>query len=279
MRQAVQQWAANIKLLSWAIPDTISVGNVTHMTNLLNRIVPSALNSNPNLYGYSFLFNTQSNSTMGLDGYDNYQAPLDSDSRQLYWRRMWTGGQFEYHKDPPRSLQTIDCLERVSSVRQLKENTFVQIERNFSYENSPFMRELRTIVYLNEPFRDPSIGNDNFKIDQFDKSFVTKFSLQDIMRYNFLTYNLHKIHYDRVYCRQEGFEDVIVSGPFMVLVLLHYFASEYPGVKIKSFKYKNSKPCYIDRDVSLGIKKDAKGFELYLHDQNHIICSGRIEKQ
>lgn len=274
----MQRWAANIKLLSWAFPDTISVGNVTHMTNLLNRIVPTRPNSNPNLYGYSFLFNTQTNSNMGLDGYDNYQAPSDSDGRQLYWRRMWTGGHFEYYQTPPIGHQVIDCSERVSAVRQLKDVVFVQIERQFSYDSSPFMQELRTLVYSNEPFKALSDSSDNVKMDHFNNAFATKFSLQDIMRYNFLTYNLHKIHYDKTYCLEEGFEDVIVSGPFMVLVLLHYFASEYPKVEIKSFKYKNSRPCYIERDVFLGIKKDSRGYDLYLHDQNHVMCSGRIEQ-
>lgn len=278
MRLGVQGWAANIKSLSWEFPDTISVGNVKHLTNLLNRIVPTAPNSNCNLYGYSFLFNTQTNSNLGLDGYDNYQAPSDSNGAPLFWRRMWTGGQFEFFQNPPSGHQLIDCSERVSSVRQLKDNAFVQIERDFSYDNSPFMRELRTLVYLNEPFNPTRDSTDTIRSDDFDNAFSTRFSLQDIMRYNFLTYNLHKIHYDKLYCLKEGLEDVIVSGPFMVLVLLHYFAGEYPGVKIKSFKYKNSKPCYIERDVCLGIKKDSTGFELYLHDHTHLMCSGRVEK-
>lgn len=236
-------------------------------------------NSNPHLYGYSFLFNTQTNDNMGLDGYDNYQAPLKLDGSQVYWRRMWAGGQFDYIAATPALDLTIDCVEQISSIRTLNNNTFVQIERNFAASQIPFLTELRTLAYTDEPFNpaeQPSTLR-NHLVNDFDRWAVTKFTLRDIMRYNFLTYNLHKIHYDRDYCISEGFEDIIVSGPFMVLVLLHYFAGQFPNVSIKSFKYRNIWPCYIDREVRLGIRVNGASYNLELQNAAQVLWSGRIK--
>lgn len=275
MKTLVQQWATNIKTLSWTIKDTISLGHVTHLRNLLHEIVPGEEAINPRLYGYSFLFNTQTNNTMGSDGYDNYQAPLAPCGRQLFKRRMWAGGRFEYLSDQPTVNHSVDCVERVTAVRVLQQNAFVLIEREFSSKNTPFLKELRTLIYTSDPFQQ-NLEMGRASEDLFEQSVTTTFRLEHIMRYNFLTYNLHKIHYDRAYCLLEGLQDVIVSGPFMVLVLLHYFAGQYPDRVIKSFKYRNSKPCYIDKDVDLCIRGKDRVFDLEIVGDKQILCSGTI---
>lgn len=324
MKRAVQKWATRIKNQTWVWNDTISVGNVLHMRNLLNDIVGTdvgtgigsvssgVVNINPKLYGFSFLWNTQTNSNMGCDGYDDYQCPKGENGEPLYWRRMWTGGRFDYLGASPSESQLRSCVERIESVRHLKNNTFVRIERDFISEGSVFMRELRTLVYTNDPFQ-PTTTNNNLSLrkesndmnlrkesinlstkteaanlnlktgssnvtqPKLDFQVKCRFSLNHIMRYNFLTYNLHKIHYDKEYCLLEGFPNVIVSGPFMVLVLLHYFASNFPDFNIKSFNYKNSLPCYIDTDLTLGIVSMKNGYELRLLQENDVLCSGRVE--
>lgn len=275
MKNLVQQWAARIKPLTWTIKDSISLGHVVHMRNLLNEIVPGGPADNPHLYGYSFLFNTQTNNMMGSDGYDNYQAPVDYNGKEYFSRRMWAGGQLDFLSDTPKETLVVDCTERVSTVRFLRNNAFVLIERAFETSNLPFLKELRTLIYTNDPFQEIQ-ESDKKTVNLYDRSTTTRFTLEHIMRYNFLTYNLHKIHYDKNYCRREGLQDVIVSGPFMVLILLHYFAAQYPERVIESFKYRNSRPCYIDKDVNLCIKEKEDGFNLELTCDNHILCSGTV---
>ncbi|WPK26997.1 hypothetical protein PUMCH_004368 [Australozyma saopauloensis] len=273
MRSEVQKWATQIKKKAWIISDTVSLGNVAHMRNLLTEIVPAEPESNKSLYGYSFLFNTQTNSDLGIDGYDNYQAPKSLSGQPLYLRRMWAGGEFEFVKKPHLG-EVINCRENITAARTIGNATFVLINRDFKSSSSSLINELRTLIYTNEPFQETK--REDSPEQSFDHLFKTKFTLQHIMRYNFLTYNLHKIHYDAEFCRREGFPNVLVSGPFMVLILLHYFCSKYAGISIRKFKYRNSRPCFIDTDVTLGIKEGHGCFEVQLLCGQHIACSGVI---
>jgi 3-methylfumaryl-CoA hydratase len=40
-----------------------------------------------------------------------------------------------------------------------------------------------------------------------------------LFRFSALTYNAHRIHYDRRWCRQEGYDDLVVHGPLQALMM------------------------------------------------------------
>jgi 3-methylfumaryl-CoA hydratase len=40
-----------------------------------------------------------------------------------------------------------------------------------------------------------------------------------LFRFSALTYNAHRIHYDRDWCRQEGYDDLVVHGPLQALMM------------------------------------------------------------
>ncbi|RKP30194.1 hypothetical protein METBISCDRAFT_16895 [Metschnikowia bicuspidata] len=287
----VLTWAARIKSQSWSFKDTVSIGNVAHLRNLLSEIVPplsgrSSDLPSPRYYpcygpGYSFLFHTQTNSCLDPDGYDNYQAPMGPDG-PLFLRRMWTGGLFDYVGASPALDQVVECVDRVQAVRRMGSSTFVSINRVFS-GLEPFLRELRTLVYTNEPYTDTALKATKELEDLGSGAtfgtplnvFKTQFTLEQIMRYNFLTYNLHKIHYDATYCRSQGLRDVVVSGPFMVLVLLHYFTSRFPDLAVRGFRYRNQRSCYINTPVSLRIRGGNGEYDLKIVGDD-VLCSGKL---
>lgn len=316
MNKLVSRWAAHIKTKTWTWDDTYSVGSISHLSRLLNEIAPAKPSK---LYGYSFLFNNQTNSELGADGYDNYQAPQSEDGA-LFSRRMWVGGMLEYFSEPPKLNDQVKCVEKVKSVRSVGTSTFVSIARDFFVEESRVMKETRTLVYTNERFGiEKTMANEknlihdektmaNEKNLTSEKAIlVTKtigllhqltngiehtstnlihsglgfgpsrrtltFRPLDVLRYNALSYNLHKIHYDKRYCLEENLPDIVVSGPMLVLTMLHCFSGMYPEIKIKAFKYRNSEPCYVDDVVDLVICEDL----VCIEKMGRPLCRGTID--
>lgn len=278
----VQKWASHIKRQKWVWDDVYSVGGINHLTNLFHDIIPLQ-KPLPSLYGYNFIFNNQTNSLLGSDGYDNYQAPMDDENHQLFRRRMWVGGSLDYLGPLPTTNDLVRCEERIRNVRTVGSSVFVTIMRSFTCKDSPVMTEQRTIMYTNEAFQ-PTLKqevhlNPNVSDGVQDSTSCT-FRLLDVMRFSALSYNLHKIHYDRLYCASENLRDVVVSGPLLVLVMLHYAATKLPDLRIQRFSYRNSLPCYIDEEVQLVLNKhDDNAYEIAVMKKGLLLSGGIITPQ
>lgn len=296
-------WAKAIKTSTWVWKDSYSPGPVAHLSLLLQEIVQKP--PPPKLYGYSFLFNNQTNSDLGADGYDNYQAP-QFEGKALYSRRMWVSGLIEYPGDPPKVNDQILCTELVTSVRSVNNSVFVSISRNFLGSVGPVMSETRALVYTNEKYKQTedagqkdkgasdgtqsdevndiarlaeselflaeALSSKNKGLEGPYQPLLLKFTLDQVRRYCALTYNLHKIHLDKAYCVLENLKDVVVPGPMLVLTLLYYYSTLNPEAKIQSFKYRNSEPCYVDENVKLVISENVVKFQ----NDGRTLCSGTI---
>lgn len=278
MKSQVRLWASKITAKSWIWDDVHSVGGVNHLNSLLQGIVPSASQS---MYGSHFIFNNQSNTNLGHDGYDNYQAPMSPSGTPLFQRRMWVSGFLQYFGDGPKVNDLIRCMETVDSVRSIGDSVFVTIGRKFTKieGNRPVMEEIRTLMYTNELYKSPSIAASSAETDSFPSAVAShKFmlSLSDVMRFCSLSYNLHKIHYDLQYCQEEHLANVIAPGPFLVQLMLRFFQLVCPEAKIKTFKYRNSEPCYIDQDLHLHVVRDAANYEVFVSKDGRKLCGGHL---
>lgn len=277
MKGQVSQWANRMKSQTWIWDDTYSRGAINHLSALLNEIIPSKLK---HIYGAHFIFNTQANLNLGSDGYDNYQAPMSETGTQLFKRRMWVNGYLRWYGTGPKCNDQIRCIEKIRSARSIGSNAFVSIDRDFTLAGeTPVMEEMRTLVYTNQSYTRPEVSGRADKIENIITSKNVRISLDQVMKFSSLSYNLHKIHYDAQYCHLEGLDNVVASGPLLVLILLHFFASVYPESAIRSFKYRNSEPCYIDEDVTLVLLEGVDGFDLCIEKDGRKLCSGTLVAQ
>jgi len=75
-----------------------------------------------------------------------------------------------------------------------------------------------------------------------------------LFRFSALTYNAHRIHYDRYYATQtEGYPDLVVHGPLMALLALELPRAHAPAAPVKSFEYRLAHPAFVpDRIVAAG---------------------------
>ena len=238
----VSGWRQAIKSKTWTRQDTMSAGSLYHLSNLLRRHFPT-LRTVP---GFHFLYCNPSNTFLAQDGYDNYQAPCDEAGNLLFARRMWARGELNQHKCPSIG-EPIECKEQIKSVRSVGKSVFVEIERQLPSNQSPMGQELRSFVYTNDKYRR---SDSEEVVPNHEKTITINITANDIARYSALTYNLHKIHLERAYAISEGFENLVVQGPYMVTLAMCWM--EVNGVKVKRFQYKNLRACY-EGDITIGL--------------------------
>jgi 3-methylfumaryl-CoA hydratase len=96
--------------------------------------------------------------------------------------------------------------------------TFVTVRHEIAQDGRAVVVDEQDIVYRPpgsalhrppEPDGSP-VGDPALALD-VDEAFLFRFSA--------LTYNAHRIHYDRTYVRQEGYDDLVVHGPLQALMM------------------------------------------------------------
>jgi 3-methylfumaryl-CoA hydratase len=87
-----------------------------------------------------------------------------------------------------------------------------------------------------------------------------------LFRYSAITFNPHRIHYDRTYCIEtEGYPGLVVHGPFAQQCIFDLLRDSLPGRKIKSMAIRARAPLFDTSpfDVIGRPTADGKGAELW----------------
>lgn len=224
--------------------------------------------------GYHFIYlNPNSKeSELNHDGYDSVHSPKDFQFK----RRLWTGGELRFHGDIPFGTN-VKCAELVVTSRTLRNNKFVGLKREIKSEenDSVLLTEIRNLVYTNGAFEQSG----KVKSDQ-EAILQHRLTPSEVLLFRFsaLTFNSHKIHYDKEYALTEGYPGLLVQGPLTVVLLLEWFNSHFSH-SIKSFKYKNTSPIFLGDTITLCVnKKSETTYNLWIENgEREVHVTGEIE--
>ena len=73
-----------------------------------------------------------------------------------------------------------------------------------------------------------------------------------LFRYSALTFNSHRIHYDKPYAMQEeGYPGLVVQGPLMATWLLNLAASNLGANRLSRFSFRGMSPAFANRALYL----------------------------
>ncbi|WP_395699770.1 MaoC family dehydratase N-terminal domain-containing protein [Aquabacterium sp.] len=163
-------------------------------------------------------------------------------------RRMWAGGRLEFH----HPLQVGDELTRVSRVTdvQVKRGrsgtlVFVTVRHEISNARGLAIEEEHDIVYRDMPQAGaPGPAPLAAPADAaFSRAIVPDPVL--LFRYSALTFNGHRIHYDRRYVTEvEGYPGLIVHGPLIATLLLDALRRQQPQTRVRRFAFKALRPLF-----------------------------------
>ncbi|MCB1996344.1 MAG: acyl-CoA dehydrogenase, partial [Rhodoferax sp.] len=122
---------------------------------------------------------------------------------------------------------------------------FVTVRHEVSDARGLALSEEHDIVYRDAPLPGaPAPAPQAAPEDaQFSREIVPDPVL--LFRYSALTFNGHRIHYDRRYCEQvEGYPGLIVHGPLIATLLVDLLRRERPTLRLQRFAFTALRPTF-----------------------------------
>lgn len=180
--------------------------------------------------------------------------------------RMWASGSLNWSRDNP--LRVGDEVEQVTTVESVEEKEgregrgpmfFVWQRKELRNSRGLALTEKRCHMFREPPKADASTVKKELPKPALKASdFSTTWNPSPVLlfRYSALTYNSHRIHYDRAYCQEmEKRPDLVVHGPMTASKLMYLLNShlllENPHAHFENFEYRATSPLYVSRDVAV----------------------------
>lgn len=200
-------------------------------------------------------------------------------------RRMWAGGTVSFLAP----LTVGQTIRRISTIKDVTAKSgrsgdmvFVTVEHEIMTTTGPAVRELHDIVYreaakpgdaLPPPAAEP------LPAVQWQRTITPDPVL--LFRYSALTFNGHRIHYDRDYCREaEGYPGLIVHGPLTATLLVDLFLRHNPGARVTGFSFRAKRPLFDIHPFTLCGAATASGTQLWAQDhQGALSMTARLDAQ
>ena len=186
-------------------------------------------------------------------------------------RRMWAAGSYTVHR--PVLLGTSAQKRSLVSSVDLKEGStgtlvFVTVNHTIEQSGQVCIEEEQNIVYREMPDGPKPLPPGKVAPEAADWVIDVQASPVLLFRYSALTYNSHRIHYDRQYASDtEFYPALVVHGPLQATLLADSVREHCAGSSIKQFSFRAQRPLF-DTD-SLSVCGKREGDEVKLWTRSH----------
>lgn len=199
------------------------------------------------------------------DGPDGFLPPVPLP------RRMWAASKVEFL----RALRVGEAVERRSRVLSVTPKqggsgrlVFVDVAHETLGDGVPAVREVQSIVYreaapAGTPPAPPPLGEGRFDPSAWDAVRTVEPDAALLFRYSALTFNSHRIHYDRPYATgEEGYRGLVVHGPLTATLLLDLARRQLGDNVLERFAFRGLSPAVADEPLHLAFRRADAGYEL-----------------
>lgn len=247
--------------------DVITLGPLRGLVAMLDGAPPLLAEGAPIPPAWHWLYflPTSPQAALGMDGAEQGRDFLPPVALP---HRMWAGGRLEFH----RPLHIGERVERVSTIRSIEEKVgrqgpllFITLCHEISGEAARAVTEDQVLV-----FRSPSIPGQTLA----DRPAPAKADWRrEIMpdpvllfRFSALTFNAHRIHYDRPYATEkEGYPGLLVHGPLQAILLLELLRGTLPG-RVEEFRYRALRPIFDTEPFTVNGTQDVEKIRVWTAD-------------
>jgi len=188
-------------------------------------------------------------------------------------RRMWAGSRLTWH----HPLKVGDKITRHSSIASVEHKSgrssgdliFVTVKHEISNAQGLAISEEHDIVYRPVP-KDTDQLAAPVIIDEtpdWHNEIIPSEVL--LFRYSALTFNGHRIHYDRKYVNEvEIYPGLIVHGPMIATMLVELLHENLPKRRLKHYEFKAIRPLFDIHHFAVNGKVQEDG-KISLWTKNH----------
>ena len=187
-------------------------------------------------------------------------------------RRMWAGSRLRWDvANPLRVDDDIVRSSRIASVEHKRGRSgdlvFVQVDHEIRNATGRVLQETHDIVYRAPPA--PGEAPVAPTPAATGAAWQREWRPDAVMlfRYSALTFNGHRIHYDRSYVTGvEGYPGLIVHGPLIATLLLDLLRRHLPDAQVKRFSFKAVRPAFDIHPFTVCGKRDGQTVTLWSRD-------------
>lgn len=193
-------------------------------------------------------------SELGPDGHPRREG--------VFPRRMWAGSRVRFVAPIPlgapieRRTRTVKVEDKSGQSGAMQ---FVTLEHTISVNGGTAVIEEQDLVY--RAAADPGVIAGRAKIDPGAADAMAREIITDpalLFRFSALTFNAHRIHYDRVYARDvEGYAGLVVHGPLLATLLMDLVLRSRPNFAPSTFEFRARAPLFDGEAITLGLTGDA----------------------
>ncbi|QSZ36320.1 hypothetical protein DSL72_007446 [Monilinia vaccinii-corymbosi] len=219
---------------------------------------------------------------LGLDGSDGVFNPP-----KPFTRRMWAGGDLEWVRDNQLCVgQEVEEKTTVKSVEAKvskggEQMLVVGVEKRFGNERGEALVDRRNWVFRHEinptnPLPLPPLPPHVPFPSATHTSDITHTHIS-LFRFSALTFNAHKIHYNREWCREvEGHRDCVVHGPLNLIHMVDFWRDVMSGTRASHSRDRSNAEAHDDVLVPKRITYRATG-PLYVGETYRILMEAGTE--
>jgi len=160
-------------------------------------------------------------------------------------RRMWAGSRLEF-RQPLRIGERIIKRSCITDVTRKQGSAgslvFVRVHHEIAASQGVAVVEEQDIVYRDVARQ---AGGAATRLAPTDEQFSRQVRPDPVLlfRYSALTFNAHRIHYDRAYAvGEEGYAGLVVHGPLLAILLLDELQRVKPEAHLRTFEFKAVSP-------------------------------------
>jgi 3-methylfumaryl-CoA hydratase len=189
---------------------------------------------------------------------------------------MWAAGALEIAQPLVLGLAT----EKVSSITSVEAKNgrsgplvFVNLRHELSQRGNLGIIEEQNLVYREAPQERTELppGESPAEKPAFSREVTPDPVL--LFRYSALTYNSHRIHYDREYAvNAELYPALVVHGPLLATLLLDLVYENFPGARISRFKFRAVRPTFDSHPFALCGRRSGNQLLLWSEDHEGYLC-------
>lgn len=254
-----------------SVTDVATLAPVAALSSTLDRDdrPPQAGDDLPPLWHWLYFLPKHRQSELGPDGHarrGGFLPPVPLP------RRMWAGSRLEFHA--PITLGSE--LRRVSRVKDVtfKEGrsgplVFLTVSHRIECAGEHAISEEHDLVFRENPRpgAPPAATQAAPESAQWSRTIHPDDVL--LFRYSALTFNPHRIHYDRRYCNEvEGYPGLVVHGPLLSTLVLDLLRRNAPDARVVEFSFRAVSPIFDTAPFTVNGSRENTDVRLWAADSS-----------
>jgi 3-methylfumaryl-CoA hydratase len=257
------------------ITDYLGAGPAIALAGLLGVDMPAVDSGEglPLLWHWVYLLDRPVQSDLGPDGHPAVGGLVTAPAPGS--RRMFAGGRVSVRRPlfmERMATRTSHVASSVTKAGRSGPLNFVTVVHEISQDGSIAIVDEQDIVYraAGAASLPPKASNDGVTSADALASVTVRADAVLLFRFSALTYNAHRIHFDRDYARDvEGYPGLVVHGPLQAILMAEAVRAAQPPNRLagaQRFEYRLSAPLFDDGDITAVAEPGEGGLRTRVED-------------